>query len=116
MFSGFLQDQFTPLALGSCILWLRSDLGIPNCADGQKFTTWNDQSASGLVFSQATAANQFVWNASDASFGGQPSVTSVAAAYMASTANAPATSQPFTIYTVQNTTSLVTEQVIFFSK
>jgi hypothetical protein len=106
-----IQTSITPPQIPGLIMWLRADMGIPGASNGSKFSTWNDQSPIGLVFSQSTSANQFVWNSSDASFGGKPSITSVAASAMRSTTQI-TQNQPFTMYYVFYTTSPSTEQFL----
>ena len=99
-----------PIADRTLLLWLRADLGIAGATNGAKFANWIDQ-AKGLTYTQSTSGNQFVWNASDATYNGLPSVTSVAAAFMSNTSFT-ATSIPFTYYAVANSTSLATQQVL----
>lgn len=61
-------------------LWLRSDLGIT--LNGSNVSAWADQSGCGDAnrnVAQGTPANQPVYTASDANYGGQPSLSSAAA-------------------------------------
>lgn len=63
---------FVPISVGDARLWLRADLGITlNDAD---VSGWADQSGEGNDLSQGTAADQPVYNASDADYNGRPSV------------------------------------------
>jgi hypothetical protein len=64
-------SQWSPLSLGP-LAWYRSDLGV-TVATG--VSEWQDQSGNGHHLVQAVGANQPAYSASDADFGGKPSVT-----------------------------------------
>ena len=101
----------SPLALPACVTWLRADLGIPGATNGAKFSTWNDQSPSAYVYSQATGTNQYTWNASDSLLGGMPSVTGAGLGQMLSTTTY-SFAAPVTTYLVYYTTSPSTVQYL----
>lgn len=70
-------------SVAQTIFWLRADAAnIPGASNGSKFSAWNDSSGAGRNFAQGTGANQYTWNAADATLGSQPSVTSIAASGM----------------------------------
>ncbi len=53
---------FSPIDIGGCILWLRSDLGITK--DGaDRVENWADQSGSGYNFAQITDSKKPIWTA-----------------------------------------------------
>lgn len=66
-------SPFSPLDISGLVLWLRSDLGVT--LNGSNVSAWADQSGQGNNVSQGTGAQQPPYVASDASFGGQPSLT-----------------------------------------
>lgn len=66
-------DDFSPDQIAGLTLWLDPTKGITTVSG--KVSGWADQSVSGNNASQATAANRPVFNASDATFGGQPSLS-----------------------------------------
>lgn len=98
-----------PGNLANLIMWLRADQAV-SPTNGSKFASIVDLVNGNATYTQSTSANQFVWNASDASFGGKPSMTSVAASVICTTASTSA--QPFTFYMAVNTTSPSSVQVI----
>lgn len=96
-----------PGDLSDLVLWLRAD-HVVSPYPGSKFSQWQDLENGGATYTQSTSANQFVWNASDASLGNQPSVTSTAASYLTTTAT-PTT--PFTVYAVVNMSSVASTEL-----
>lgn len=68
--------RFTVDSPGTPFLWLRSDMGVTLV--GSKVDTWTDQ-RGGAVFSQATDGSRFTYNAIDANFNNQPSLSGTAA-------------------------------------
>jgi len=65
---------WTPAALGSSLLmWLRADSGVT--LNGATVSAWADRSATGRNASQADAAKQPTYTASDANLNGMPSLT-----------------------------------------
>lgn len=65
---------WTPAALGSSLLmWLRADSGVT--LNGATVSAWADRSATGRNASQADAAKQPTYTASDANLNGMPSLS-----------------------------------------
>jgi hypothetical protein len=67
---------WTPASLGSLALWLRveNDAAVTTVSGGFASAT-ADKSGNGRHYSQATGSRQPAFNASDADFNGQPSLT-----------------------------------------
>lgn len=87
-----------PLTIASLVAWYRADKGI-TIATG--VSQWNDQSGTGDANKnaiQATGANQPTLNASDVNYGGQATITSVAADRLVTGVWAVALAQPFTVF------------------
>ncbi len=63
---------WTPFAVGNPIVMLDAAMGIT--LNGADVSNWADQSGNGNDASQGTAADQPLFNASDADFNNQPSV------------------------------------------
>lgn len=65
---------FSPTKLGgtTCVLWLRADAGI-TLATG--VSQWNDMSGGGANATQSTGTLQPTYNASDSSYGHQPTMS-----------------------------------------
>lgn len=74
--AGGAPAPFTPAAY-SPVGWWRSDLGVT--LNGGDVSAWADQSGNGSHLLQANPALQPLYSASDANFGGQPSITLTAA-------------------------------------
>lgn len=89
-----LLDFQGPKSIQGITGWWRSDLGITTVTGN--VSQWLDQSGAGHTISQATGANRPVYNASDAAFGGQPSL-SFAGSQWLTTAAPVSFSQPNTI-------------------
>jgi hypothetical protein len=89
---------FTPVALSGCVLWLRSDLGIT--LNGADVSAWADQSGTAVSLAQATASKQPLYNATDADFGGAPSVAFTSADSHTLESSATITYGPHTIFLV----------------
>jgi hypothetical protein len=102
---------FLPRDLGGLVLWLRSDLGIT--LNAGNVSAWADQSGNGNNATQGTAAKQPAYVASDAGYGGRPTLSfaSASAQLMTLAANLPA--QPFTAYVVGESTSGAAQQEFF---
>jgi hypothetical protein len=98
-----------PGDLAHLVMWLRAD-NVVSPTNSTKFSAWNDLVNGGATYTQSTSANQFVWNAADVSFGGQPSVTGAGAAFLVTSVVISA--QPFTIYAVLNTSAASTNQIV----
>ena len=64
--------RFSPLDIPNLVAWYRADLGIT--LNGADVSDWADQSGNGNHISQATAANQPLFNASDVDFNNNSSV------------------------------------------
>jgi hypothetical protein len=65
-------NPFKPSDIAGCMLDLRSTLGVSH--DGRGITTWADQSGLGHDVIQNVNASKPIYVASDASFGGKPSL------------------------------------------
>lgn len=101
--SSITTGTITPNQLPNLALWLRADMGI---TIGTGVSAWADQSGNGNNFTQGTGSAQPTLNASDASFGGQASLSFAAANSQTLTATSVTISQPDTIYVIgQFTTS-----------
>jgi hypothetical protein len=98
-----------PGNLANLVTWLRADQAV-SPTNGAKFSSIVDLVNGNATYTQSTSANQFVWNASDASFGGKPSMTSTAASYFLTTATLSA--QPMTVYGAVKTTTTTTTQIL----
>jgi len=66
-------NTFLPTQLANLLLWTRGDLGIT--LNGSNVSAWADQSGNGNHLVQGTALNQPLYVASDAAYGGKPSLT-----------------------------------------
>jgi hypothetical protein len=69
-------SSFVPPSISGNVLWLRADMGVT--LNATRVSGWADQSGTGDAnknVAQATAGNQPLFNASDASFNGHPSLT-----------------------------------------
>jgi hypothetical protein len=109
---------FTPLARGASLLaWYRADLGVTNVSG--KASAWNDQSGTGDVnknLAQATAGNRPTIIASNATFGGQTTLRFSGAdpdSLPPPNPWAVPMTQPITIYSVQSTSSVATQNTYY---
>jgi hypothetical protein len=98
---------FIPTHIAGLAIWLRADMGI-TIATG--VSQWNDQSGVGdsnRNAVQATGANQPTYNATDAAYNNQSTLSFVTASalYMQTGTWSHAASQPFTWIVVGNATS-----------
>ncbi len=91
---------FLPTQLAGCVLWLRSDLGIS--LNGSTVSAWADQSGQGNSVTQGVAGQQPAYNASDASYGGRPSLSfaQASAQLLKSSVAIATTAQPITLVIV----------------
>lgn len=102
---GYFRARYYPSPESTgLVTWLRADQ-VVSPVNGAQFSQWTDLSNGGATYTQSTMANQFVWNAHDALFGGKPSVTGTGIEYVATTVNA--VTMPYTIYFVQTLTPSV---------
>ncbi len=105
---------FSPVQRSGLLFWYRSDLGIT--LNGSGVSAWADQSGNGRDLTQATAAKQPIYSASDASYSGAPSLNFVSANVntMSTAAFGSPIAQPGTVYIVTTFTGPAsTEQHIF---
>jgi hypothetical protein len=98
----------SPGDVSDIVMWLRADQ-VVSPSNGVKFSQWRDLVNGGITYSQFTSGRQFVWNASDSAFGGQPSVTSSASSEMDA---AQSVAAPFTFYCVFDTTTPSAYQIL----
>lgn len=98
---------WTPADYGAdLLLWLRADTGVTD-AGGGVCSVWADQSGNGRDMSAAGAARPTI-NASDANYGGEPSLSFDGTAMtMAGAAWGAAASQPVTWLVVARNTEVV---------
>lgn len=89
---------FTPTALSGCVLWLRADLGIT--LNGSDVSAWADQSGQAHHVAQGTGSVQPLYNATDADFGGAPSVEFGSSDQLDSALWGASQAQPWTVYFV----------------
>lgn len=85
-------------------LWLRADLGIT--LNGSNVSAWADQSGNGNNVSQSTSGFQPAYNATDANYGGQSSITFNAVTPTFLTLASFVLAQPTTLYVVHNFSTL----------
>ena len=102
---------FSPKQVGGCQLWLRSDLGVT--LNGTGVAQWNDQSGNANNVVQATPANQPVWNASDANYGGKPSISFTQASSQVLTGPNFTLAQPWSFFWVATGTAPSTYKGVF---
>ncbi len=110
-------NGFNPTTAGTVALWLRADLGIT--LNGGDVSQWNDQSGNGFNVSQGTAANQPLYTANNAAFGGMPTVTYTSAntdALTTGTGVVVATAGARTIFAVVRATDTVGGTLIDFQR
>jgi LSD1 subclass zinc finger protein len=89
---------FAPTDLGSCVLWLRADLGVT--PSGSNVTQWNDQSGNGANVSAPVGSGPQV-NAVDAAYSGQTTLSFDAGKGEYLTGSyASSLAQPVTVYLV----------------
>jgi hypothetical protein len=88
-------SYFIPTQLPGCKLWLRADMGIT--LNSTRVSQWNDLSGNGINVAQATGALQPLFNASDASYSRQPTLTFDAVRGDTLQNTSFALSQPFTV-------------------
>ena len=90
--------QFDPFAVGQPVLLFDAAKGIT--LNGADVSLWADQSGNGNDVSQGTAADQPLWNASDADFNGQPSIEGDGVSESITAVTGLLTAQPNTIFMV----------------
>lgn len=93
-----VDSGFSPLDISDLIAWFDANVGIT--LNGADVSLWEDQSGNGNDLIQGTAADQPVFNASDADFDGKPSVGILSGERLRTAAFASALSQPNTIFIV----------------
>ena len=103
--------KFSPKSIAGLTLWLRADLGVTNAAG--KASAWADQSATASSFTQGTAGNQPVINASG--INGKQTLTFTAASSTsmatATTIHSYLTAGAWTAFTVAKYTGATITQV-----
>ncbi len=116
--SGAGATPFTPLSRGASLLaWYRSDLGVTNVAGAA--SAWADQSGQGDAnrnLSQATSSQRPTIIASNALFGGRPTLrfSNAASSVLPPVGNwSVAIAQPVTIYSVHSTSSISTQNTYY---
>jgi hypothetical protein len=88
--------SFVPTSIAGCLLWLRADLGVT----GGDVSAWADQTGSGVSLVQADLAKRPLLIASDADFGGYPSISFTSANSDTLATSAPITYGPHTVFMV----------------
>jgi hypothetical protein len=96
---------FLPTQLPGLMFWTDSAFGITQAAG--LVSNWADISGNGNSFAQGTGANQPAYTASDAAYGGRPSLTFVSTNpnWMDMQNALPIIVQPMTVYCVGNISS-----------
>lgn len=105
------QQAFSPMAITDLIAWYDAAKGIT--LNGADVSQWDDQSGNGNDLSQGTAADQPLFNSSDANFNNQPSLTfdGVSEWINRVTFNGGSISQPNTLFLVYKLADLVGSQI-----
>jgi hypothetical protein len=92
-----LPGTFQPNWFSTCILWLRSDLGI-TIATG--VSQWNDITTNAHNATQATGSLQPTYTSSNGGFGGRPTLNATGTQFL--TVSSLTLNQPFTVIMIGN--------------
>jgi hypothetical protein len=103
---------WSPTWIPGLSLYLDSRMGIT--LNGSKVSTWTDQSSAARAFTNATDGFRPTYSASDASYGGAPTLAFVSAQTQTLTSASFTTlTQPFTFFVVGESTSGSAQQELY---